>query len=86
MSLECSECEHDARGPHAEDCSRYVPTCPTLCDEDCEVDCHEGHQVSYKRDHEPEDCPGKCDPVIPPLTRETLALKRIRLAGEGGDL
>lgn len=23
MSLECSECEHDARGEHAEDCSRY---------------------------------------------------------------
>ena len=24
MSLECSECERDARGPHNESCSRYI--------------------------------------------------------------
>lgn len=29
MSLECSECERDLRGGHAEDCSRYLPIiCP----------------------------------------------------------
>ena len=25
MSVECSECEHDLRGGHAESCSRYDP-------------------------------------------------------------
>lgn len=29
MSLECSECERDMRGPHDESCSRYVP--PKMC-------------------------------------------------------
>lgn len=35
-----------------------VPICPTSCDDDCEVDCHEGHQVIPKRKHDPETCPG----------------------------
>ena len=25
MSIECGECEHDLRGGHSPDCSRYVP-------------------------------------------------------------
>lgn len=29
--------------------------CPTPCDDDCDALCHEGHQVGYKRDHEPGD-------------------------------
>ena len=27
MSLECSECEHDLRGGHAQECSWYQPPC-----------------------------------------------------------
>lgn len=33
-------------------------TCPTECDDDCDADCHECHYVSWKRDHEPNTCPG----------------------------
>jgi hypothetical protein len=29
--------------------------CPTPCDDDCEADCHELHQVPRRRDHNPED-------------------------------
>lgn len=31
--------------------------CPTPCDDDCDVLCHEGHEVTWKREHQPEDCP-----------------------------
>jgi hypothetical protein len=31
-------------------------TCPTECDEDCEADCHEYHCVTWKRQHDPEEC------------------------------
>lgn len=31
--------------------------CPTLCDVDCEETCHEVHSVTYKREHDPRDCP-----------------------------
>lgn len=36
----------------------WVPTwpCPTSCDDDCEARCHEGHVVTWKRDHEYESC------------------------------
>lgn len=27
--------------------------CPTLCDNDCDAACHEEHEVSYKRTHQP---------------------------------
>lgn len=33
-------------------------TCPTECDDDCTVGCHEYHYPWMKRDHDPEDCPG----------------------------
>lgn len=33
-------------------------SCPTPCDDDCEALCHEGHQVPWKREHDPEHCPG----------------------------
>lgn len=34
MSIECSECEHDLRGGHAKECSRYDPSheCPECGD------------------------------------------------------
>ena len=37
MSLECSECERDLRGPHDPSCSRFDRTghCEGCCDEDC---------------------------------------------------
>lgn len=38
------------------------PRCPTECDDDCEIDCHEGHHVWWKREHEPERCPGRASP------------------------
>lgn len=31
-------------------------TCPTLCDDDCDALCHEGHQVLAKRRHDQADC------------------------------
>jgi hypothetical protein len=31
--------------------------CPTPCDDDCDAPCHEAHEVKWKRDHEPEECP-----------------------------
>jgi hypothetical protein len=47
MSLECSECEHDLRGGHAETCSRYRKPCEECliydgieCDEECDCSCH----------------------------------------------
>jgi len=33
--------------------------CPTSCDDDFDVDCHEEHQVPAKRHHKPEDCPSR---------------------------
>lgn len=30
--------------------------CPTFCDDDCEALCHEGHQVTWKRDHDLTVC------------------------------
>lgn len=30
--------------------------CPTLCDDDCEARCHEGHEVSYKQRHDVAEC------------------------------
>jgi hypothetical protein len=42
MSLECSECERDLRGPHDPSCSRYVhhaADCALLRDEERECDC-----------------------------------------------
>lgn len=33
-----------------------MPDCPTPCDDDCEALCHEGHQVPFKRTHDPEEC------------------------------
>ena len=32
--------------------------CPTPCDDDCDADCHEWHEVAYKREHDPYTCPG----------------------------
>lgn len=32
--------------------------CPSDCDDDCDVACHEGHHVPWKRQHDPEACPG----------------------------
>lgn len=32
--------------------------CPSGCDPDCEVDCHEHHAVPWKRHHDPAACPG----------------------------
>ena len=44
MSIECSECERDLRGGHAEKCSRYVRSCDNCikqdCDEECQCNCH----------------------------------------------
>jgi hypothetical protein len=37
--------------------SQWTPTCPTLCEDDCEAACHEGHRVYWRREHRPEDCP-----------------------------
>lgn len=48
MSLECSECERDMRGPHDEGCSRYIP--PVVCK--C------GHSEGA---HDEEGCCVKCD-------------------------
>jgi hypothetical protein len=39
------------------------PTCPTPCDRDCEQLCHEVHEVEWKRDHRPEDCPAQSHPA-----------------------
>lgn len=36
-----------------------VHRCPTLCDPECDVPCHEIHYVPWLRDHQPEACPGK---------------------------
>jgi hypothetical protein len=33
---------------------RRLAECPTPCDDDCEAECHELHQVSWKRTHTPE--------------------------------
>jgi hypothetical protein len=36
MSLECSECEHDLRGGHAQGCSRYREPCERCKREECD--------------------------------------------------
>lgn len=46
--LKCLDCDQLAV---------VVPTCPTPCDADCVAPCHEGHQVVWKREHQPKDCP-----------------------------
>ena len=33
-----------------------LPPCPTPCDPDCEAECHEVHNVTYKRGHQPHGC------------------------------
>jgi len=30
--------------------------CPTPCDSECDAPCHEVHEVTYKREHNPRDC------------------------------
>lgn len=30
--------------------------CPTSCDDDCDILCHEDHAVFWKRDHDPALC------------------------------
>lgn len=39
-------------------------TCPTPCDDDCTAACHETHQVTRKREHDPETCGTRvtCEP------------------------
>lgn len=37
--------------------ARRDDTCPTICDPDCEAICHESHEVRWKREHQPEQCP-----------------------------
>jgi hypothetical protein len=37
--------------------------CPVPCEANCDADCHEAHQVSWKRTHQPDDCPSKRDKV-----------------------
>lgn len=34
-------------------------TCPTSCDDDCFMWCHATHHVTWKRDHDPDKCPGQ---------------------------
>lgn len=36
--------------------AQSFPRCPTECDTDCAVPCHEVHQMPWKRDHNPEVC------------------------------
>lgn len=31
--------------------------CPTPCDPDCDAGCHEEHQPTWKRDHDPDGHP-----------------------------
>jgi hypothetical protein len=33
--------------------------CTTLCDDDCEAQCHESHVVTWKREHDPDNCPSR---------------------------
>lgn len=44
----------------SEDFEAFVSCCPTRCDPDCELNdeggCHEYHQVSWKRAHDPVEC------------------------------
>lgn len=47
--------EPEAEGDYVEE----QQTCPTECDDDCRADCHEYHEVRARRDHQPEDCPGR---------------------------
>lgn len=37
-------------------CHNHV--CPTGCDADCEIGCHELHQPVWKRTHAPDKCKG----------------------------
>lgn len=39
--------------PDPDFCLPWVEGCPTLCEADCGVACHEVHQPRHKRDHEP---------------------------------
>lgn len=45
---------HDWQVTHLLAILRAGP-CPTLCDVDCEADCHELHQRGAKQRHRPED-------------------------------
>lgn len=31
-------------------------SCPTECDDDCDVGCHEGHYLPFERLHDPDAC------------------------------
>lgn len=31
--------------------------CTTDCDDDCDAPCHEWHQPTYQRCHQPDECP-----------------------------
>lgn len=42
-------------------------SCPTPCDDDCEMWCHATHHVRWKRTHNPEDCPAvRCWGTVDP--------------------
>jgi hypothetical protein len=51
------------------------PCCPTPCDPDCEQPCHEVHQVSWKRDHDPEVCVGSIVAAAVAAERKHIASK-----------
>jgi hypothetical protein len=71
------ECEPPGQHPsqylHRETCpgcsradalrAALAGVCPTPCDDRCEADCHESHQPTQKRSHQPENCPARNPPT-----------------------
>jgi len=62
---------HSLLGPPSEPGPPYVHTfaspapCPTGCDPDCELNpdgCHERHEVTQARDHDPDGCEASRQP------------------------
>lgn len=78
-------------GPHQEDDTRaamaplLLTRCPTDCDPDCEATCHEYHQVTRRREHDPEKCRGVVGADAADSKQERRPSLETGLAYEPGD-
>jgi hypothetical protein len=56
-----------------------LPCCPTPCDADCEQACHEVHDVTYKREHNPETCVGAIVAAAVAAERERIRALAVKV-------
>ena len=51
--------------------------CPEDCDNDCDIPCHEAHQIPRKRQHDVETCPGSLHARAEAAEAQIAAVQKI---------